>query len=984
MYLKQIRISGFKSFADKVNIELKPGITGIVGPNGSGKSNIVDAVRWVLGEQSVKSLRGDATMTDVIFSGSKKRSPMSSASVTLVFDNTDHSLKVDYTEVSIKRTIYKTGENEYYLNNEKVRLKDILDLLLDSGSAKESFSIISQGDIAEVLSAKPEDRRVIFESAAGVLKYKKRKIEAEKKLDKTHDNIDRINDIINELEMQVEPLKKQSEDATLYLDTKKELESIEVSLIVDDIDKINKEYVESKSKIETLNKDIISLSTISSTNDANLSKMKSSLSTLNDTLYKKQEELVKITSLTEKLNGEKNIIGERKKYEVDDVKLHNNIISLKEEELKLNNNKDVLNNEINNLKLELDSYNKEIITVTGLFNNLINKKNDKNIKYNNFTKIVTNNEYKINVLENTIDNNDTFSFAVKNVLNNTRLTGICDALGNIINTNEKYATALDVALGASSSFIITETEKDAENAIKFLKDNSLGRVTFFPLNIIEGKFIDNNTLNTLKNSKGFIDIMSNVVTYNDSYKNIVLNQLGNIILVDNMKNANELGKIINHRYRIVTLDGEILHIGGSLTGGVNKKNGSIVLDKMELEKLLKETNNLKENMRTISLELTSYEEELDKLTMKKDALNRKIIYLSEIINIKTNELNEINNKYDEIINNINGTNNILSNNISKEEEEVLNKYYEALLLKDNLTIEINVISKNIKELSDEINTVEHDVKVSGSEYYKKQTELKNLEVKVGKFDVKLDTLLNSLTENYNLTYDKAKRDFTLIMDEEVARNKVNEYKKIINNLGIVNIGAIEEYKRVKERYEFLINQKNDLFKAENTLLEIIKEMDEVMSSEFITTFKKIEVEFKNVFKELFGGGEAYLKLVDPDNILQTGIEISALPPGKKLTSISLLSGGEKALTAISLLFAILRVRPVPFSILDEVEAPLDEANVDIFGKFVKKMEDKTQFIIITHKKKTMEYANVLYGITMQESGVSKLVSVRLENIKEEH
>lgn len=984
MYLKQIRISGFKSFADKVNIELKPGITGIVGPNGSGKSNIVDAVRWVLGEQSVKSLRGDATMTDVIFSGSKKRSPMSSASVTLVFDNTDHSLKVDYTEVSIKRTIYKTGENEYYLNNEKVRLKDILDLLLDSGSAKESFSIISQGDIAEVLSAKPEDRRVIFESAAGVLKYKKRKIEAEKKLDKTHDNIDRINDIINELEMQIEPLKKQSEDATLYLDTKKELESIEVSLIVDDIDKINKEYVESKSKIETLNKDIISLSTISSTNDANLSKMKSSLSTLNDTLYKKQEELVKITSLTEKLNGEKNIIGERKKYEVDDVKLHNNIISLKEEELKLNNNKDVLNNEINNLKLELDSYNKEITTVTGSFNNLINKKNDKNIKYNNFTKIVTNNEYKINVLENTIDNNDTFSFAVKNVLNNTRLTGICDAIGNIINTNEKYATALDVALGASSSFIITETEKDAENAIKFLKDNSLGRVTFFPLNIIEGKYIDNNTLNTLKNSKGFIDIMSNIVTYNDSYKNIVLNQLGNIILVDNMKNANELGKIINHRYRIVTLDGEILHIGGSLTGGVNKKNGSIVLDKMELEKLLKETNNLKENMRTISLELTSYEEELDKLTMKKDALNRKIIYLSEIINIKTNELNEINNKYDEIINNINGTNNILSNNISKEEEEVLNKYYEALLLKDNLTIEINVISKNIKELSDEINTVEHDVKVSGSEYYKKQTELKNLEVKVGKFDVKLDTLLNSLTENYNLTYDKAKRDFTLIMDEEVARNKVNEYKKIINNLGIVNIGAIEEYKRVKERYEFLINQKNDLFKAENTLLEIIKEMDEVMSSEFITTFKKIEVEFKNVFKELFGGGEAYLKLVDPDNILQTGIEISALPPGKKLTSISLLSGGEKALTAISLLFAILRVRPVPFSILDEVEAPLDEANVDIFGKFVKKMEDKTQFIIITHKKKTMEYANVLYGITMQESGVSKLVSVRLENIKEEH
>jgi len=981
MYLKQIKISGFKSFANKTNIDLKNGITGVVGPNGSGKSNIVDAVRWVLGEQSVKSLRADGAMADVIFSGSKSRSSANSASVTLIFDNTDHSLKIDYTEVAIKRTIYKSGENEYFINNDKVRLKDILELLMDTGSAKESFSIISQGDISNIISAKPDERRVIFESAAGVLKYKKRKEEATRKLIKTHENIDRINDIINELELQVMPLKEQSEVALKYLDVKKELEDVEISLIVSDLDKANNEYLESKNKIEILNSEILELSTSNNSLDADLSKKKLELAKLNEILYENQDSLVNITKEVERLNGEKNIISERKKYEVEDIKLHNNIMLLKEEELKINNSISLLNTEILNLDNEVKENNASLDELMSTLNSYNSDKLKLSNEYNLKLKTKTNNDYKISILENSIDNNNTFSYAVKSVLNNPKLSGICDVIGNVIEIPSKYSTAIDTALGFSKTFVITETSKDAELAIKYLKDNAFGRVTFFPLDVISKKEVDNDVLSILNGQKGYIATASSLIKFDLKYTNVILNQLGNIIVVDTMATANKISKLINHKYRIVTLDGEIIHVGGSLTGGVNKKTSSVILDKMELDKLLKENNSLVQDLKILDSNISNLNNNIEKLTIKCDGIKRKIIYGTELLNIKSAELEDLKSKSNEILNNINGTTNVLNNNISNEEENILNRYYEEIKKKDALIVEIENINKCIKECQDDINLLEHNFKETGSNYYKKQNELKELEIKVGKLDVKLDSMLNILNEEYNITFEKAKRDYVLAMDEVVARKKVNELKKIINELGIVNLGAIDEYERVKTRYEFLINQKNDLFKAENTLLEIIKEMDQVMTYEFSNTFNLIQEEFGNVFKEMFGGGVARLTLTEPSNMLETGIEITALPPGKKLSSISLLSGGEKALTAISLLFAILRVKPVPFCILDEVEAPLDEANVEIFGKFVKKMESTTQFIIITHKKKTMEYADVLYGVTMQESGVSKLVSVRLEEIK---
>lgn len=981
MYLKQIKINGFKSFADKTIFDFDKGITGIVGPNGSGKSNIVDAVRWVLGEQSIKSLRGDSTMTDVIFSGSKSRNPSASASVTLIFDNNDHSLKIDYTEVSVKRMIYKSGENEYYLNNEKVRLKDILELLMDSGSGKESFSIISQGDIANILSSKPEDRRIIFESAAGVLKYKKRKEEAIRKLDRTHDNIDRINDIINEIENQLDPLKKQSLDAKLYLDTKKELENVEISLIANDIVNINTNYVDYNNKIEILKKEIIELSTSNSTNDAELSSKKIKLNNLTNELYKKQDELLNATKLVEKINGEKNIISERKKYEVEDIKLHNNILMLKEDQAKYNNSLELLLKEIAELKNNIESNNNETEKYNIEINNYRNNYDKLQIDFNEKNKLKTNNEYKINMLENSIENNNNFSYAVKSVLNNPKLTGICDAIGNVINTEDKYKDAIDTALSFSYSFIITETSNDAEKAIGYLKSNSLGRVTFFPLNVIEARNVETNIYNLISNNEGFIDIASNLVTYDIKYKNIILNQLGNILIVDNMKNAINISKKINHRYRIITLDGEIIHVGGSLTGGTAKKNSSVILDKMELDKLKENNIKIEKDLVLLKNNLSTIESAANNINIKLDSLKRKSIYYDEILHIKNSELSNLKNKLDETSVNINSTDNILKNNISDEEENVINRYYESVKNKDNITNEINKLNNEISEINNEINIYEHNIKESGTNYYKKQNELKELEIKVGKMDVKLDTLLNTLNEDYNITFEKAKNEYILTMEENIARRKVNELKRTINDIGIVNIGAIEEYDRIFTRYEFLNNQKNDLYKAENTLNEIIREMDIIMSNEFKETFKQIQIEFKNVFKELFGGGEAYLKLTDPSDVLATGIDIIALPPGKKLTSISLLSGGEKALTALSLLFAILRVKPVPFCILDEAEAPLDESNVSIFGDFIKKLENFTQFIIITHKKKTMEYADVLYGITMQESGVSKLVSVRLEELK---
>lgn len=976
MYLKQIIAQGFKSFADKTTIDLQPGITGIVGPNGSGKSNVVDAVRWVLGEQSIKSLRGDS-MVDVIFSGSSNRNPSSLASVCLIFDNSDNYLSIEYKEVSIKRTVYKDGENEYYINNQKCRLKDILDLFIDSGVGRESFNIISQGDISNILSSKPEDRRVIFESAAGVLKYKKRKEDALRKLTRTNDNIDRVNDILNELEVQISPLKEQSKAAQKYLDLKKELEDKEISLIVVDVDKLNNEYSEIKNKKELLNEELINLEVDTSVFDGNLESKKLEHSKLVLKSEELNKKLLDQVTLVEKLNSEKTIITDRKKYSVDDVKLHNNLISAKEEKLKLENKITGIKKDVDDIKIQISSYDK--VSLEKEKQELMIDRNRIISEIASMEKDKINLEFKIKNLESSIENNSDLYYSVRVILNNN-IKGIYGVIGKLIEFDSKYSTAIDTAISSSSQFIVCEDEISAKNAINYLKSNNYGRATFLPLSVIEERNIDPVVLRNISTIPGFLSVAADLVSYDSKYKKAILNQLGNIIVAKDIDSANAISKIINHRYRVVTLDGELLHVGGSITGGTKSKTSSVILDKMDLEKYKNQIESIILSKKALEEKLVITSKKIEILDSKVNQVNIKMINLEELLIIKTNIFNEYSKTLEDIIRDLSSTQSMLDDTLSNEEDKIIERYFEALSIKDSLIKDIAILNSNIDTYVNEINEIEHNVKLSNSKYNKIKNEIQELELRQTKVEVKLDNLLQVLNEEYNMTFEKAKHNYVMTIDYSIARERVIELKNTIKNLGIVNLGAIDEYARVSSRYEFLNTQKSDLYKAENTLRSIILEMDNVMKVNFFNTFKQIQKEFKFVFKKLFGGGDAELKLTDPNNLLETGIDIIALPPGKKLQSISLLSGGEKALTAIALLFSVLRVRPVPFCLLDEVEAPLDELNVNNFGEFLREYDSNTQFIVITHKKKTMEYADTLYGITMQESGVSKLVSVRLKEI----
>ena len=979
MYLKEIKASGFKSFADTIDIELTNGISGIVGPNGSGKSNVVDAVRWVLGEQSVKQLRGEGAMSDVIFTGSKSRRAASFASVTLVFDNSDKYLNIEYDEVQIKRTIYKTGENEYFINNTKTRLKDILELFMDTGASKESFNIISQGDVANILSGKAEDRRVIFEEASGVLKYKKRKDEALRKLSKTHDNMARVDDIISELNTNMEPLKKQSEDAKIYLEKKEKLENVEIALTVNDIEKYNYEYKYSKEKVSELTLSITKMLSENSSEQAKIETIKNNISKLNSELYLKQQELVKVSANAEKLSGEKAMISERSKYNSEDVKLHDNIISLKEKILKIESQISALNKEIESEKSNNKVIGEKLNNTEIKLSEIEKNKENLNSKLNQKLREITAQKHRKEVLMNSLENNSSLPYSVKNVLNNPKLTGIHGVLGKLLEFEEKYSEALEVSLMNSVSHIVCDNEEDAKEAVRYLKNNNLGRATFLPISVIKPRSIDSESYETIKSMNGFVDIASNLVKYDTKYRNIVLSLLGTIIVVDNIDNANLISKKLKNRYKVVTMTGEVVNIGGSITGGSLKKS-SILSERYELENVIKDIDVLDSEIKEIENKINEVDDNYTNLELEKNSIIISVNSNSEILKNKYNVLDDLTNEKSTLMTELSNNQNIVNNVITNEEEKILNEYYKEIEKRDELNIEINQIHKKIELENEDLINNESSLKNNNQEYNKAQEELKSHEIKVNRLDVKIDNLLNILTNDYSISYEKAKEKYILEIDSDEARSIVSTLKREIKSLGDVNVGAIEEYDRVKERYEFLNKQKEDLTNAENVLLEIITEMDDIMKDKFSSTFNKIKEAFNETFRKLFNGGKAELKLTDPSNILETGIDIIALPPGKKLQHISLLSGGEKTLTAIALLFSILKVRPVPFCILDEVEAALDEVNVDNFGKYLKEFKGDTQFIIITHKKKTMEYADVLYGITMQESGVSKLVSVKLEEL----
>ena len=975
MYLKSIRAQGFKSFADKLDLEINPGITGIVGPNGSGKSNIVDAVKWVLGEQSVKNLRGSNSMSDVIFSGSESREPQKRAMVALTFDNTDKSLHSDFAEVEIKRIVYSNGENEYYVNNSRVRLKDITDLFIDSGAGSSAFNIISQGNVTDIVNSKPTDRRVIFESAAGVLKYKKRKEESLKKLEKTEENLTRIKLITAELSKTVLPLKEQSIVAKKYKEIKSNLESIDIALIVKDITSYNRKLGILNTEIETLKSKLLSLKSTNS--DSKLEKLKLKNLELEDKITQKREELLKVSEELGSLNSEKQITLERQKYEVDNQAIDNNLLKLKEQQLQVQKNIDVAKKEVADIEASIvDERQKgEDVKDKLLVIKVKRSTANNNLLENNKALFLLQN--KIEILENNILNAENTPVAVRNILNNPRLHGIHNTIGKLIEVPDKYVVATDVALGYASNYLVVDDDNSALNAINFLKDHKLGRATFYPLSIIKSRKVNPEIIANIKNIHGYIGVLSDLLIFDEKYRSIIENQLGQVLVVSNANTLNIIGKLIDYKYRIVSLDGEIQHAGGSITGGTSKKN-SMLNEKNELNKLKSEYDKLQVATTSLNKEVVDLDKEVAELEEREVVLQKYVILLNDELFNKKTSLSRLTEEQKSLTSELEGIENLKTNKLDDQLVKLLENINKVSKNKEILEKDIKNIKREKDELSDEIAILEKDVRDTNSNYNIVNNELKNKEVDAGKIEVKLDNLLDALNDEYNLTYDYASVNYTLDIDDTIAREKVISLKKELNALGDVNLGSIDEYDRLSKRYDFLESQKDDLEISSAELKDLINQMDEIMNEKFKKAFSDISKSFANIFKLMFKGGHGELKLSNPDDLLNTGIDIIAIPPGKKINSPVSLSGGEKALTAICLLFAMLQVKPSPFVILDEAEAALDEVNVDMFGKYLSHEKAKSQFILITHKKRMMEYADCLYGITMQESGVSKVVSAKLE------
>ena len=977
MYLKSIRLDGFKSFANKTIFEFKKGITAIVGPNGSGKSNIVDAIRWVLGEQSVKSLRGGAQMSDVIFSGSDAKDALNKASVILTFDNSDKYLNSEFSEVEVKRCVYKSGESEYFINNVKVRLKDITDLFIDSGSSNDAFNIISQGSVMDIVNSKPIDRRTIIESAAGVLKYKKRKEESLKKLDKTKDNIASINLVINELFGEINPLREQAETARQYVSLKDELKNTEIALTTKDITKLNKEYLDNKKREEELTNTLEKMTKVTDT--AEVEKIKLDIYKLDDKINMQNKKLISLTEELSLVSSEKRLAVERTKYEYSEDKIKNNLINLKNDELNLIKDIEITNKEIDILNNNIKVLEEENTKINNEYKNIILKKTTYTEELNNLTKNKLQLENKIDILENNILNNEKMPLSVKSILNNSRLKGIHNTIGNLIEVSNEYLMPVEVVLASSSNFIVVDNETSAKSAINYLKDNNLGRATFLPLNIIKSRLISDEVKDRLQKINGYEGILSELISYNNTYQNIIENQLGNVIVAKDIDSMNLIAKIMEYKYRVVALDGSIIYAGGSISGGTLKKSTNINL-KSELENNKLNLEKVNEKIDSLNKELASITSDADIIN---DKLNKSAVELINLNSTKTSQLNILESKEESlkiVKNDLNGITNLKKNNLDAELEKIMQKENNLIIEKEKIEKDLTDLKNKKDDLNNELKDLEDKTNKANQEYRSISNELNNVSVNVGKLNVKLDNLLLTLNEEYNMTYEYAKENYELDIDENLARSKVHKLKSEIKSLGEVNTGSIAEYERVSSRYEFLTSQKEDLEVSMNSLKEIISDMDNIMEEKFITTFNKVSEEFSKVFKIMFQGGTGKLELTEPNDYLNTGIEMIIIPPGKKIHNTQSLSGGEKSLTAICLLFAILNVSPVPFIVLDEVEAALDEVNVDLFGEYLNKKKMDSQYILITHKKRMMEYADVLYGITMQNAGISKVVGVKLENV----
>lgn len=1170
-------MKGFKSFPEKTTLEFNEGVTAIVGPNGSGKSNIIEAIRWVMGEQSAKTLRG-TRMNDVIFSGTHERKPLNIAEVEIILDNSDEYLDIGYEEVSVLRRISRSGDSTYMINKQECRLKDIIDLFMDSGLGKESFSIISQGQVEAIFNSKPEDRRGIFEEAAGVFKYKVRKLDAEKKLNQTQENLDRVQDIIYELEAQLEPLKKQSDIARSYLEQKEKLTDLDIGVtvwqitdyinniktekskqkeIISELEKnqLNSKELENKIELhqerltelenfrESLNKELVDVvrqkertesalnlfdekerhrdvfigekeSTIQQIMDRN-HDLNQQLEQVNQNFTNKDSQLKAIKSKIDKLVEERDYLEGDKELQKEE--LRSLYIELLQQQTSLKNEKNHLEQMLQrntvteeksktnlsdleasfseNRKLLLDK-KESYQTISTQLMDLLNEFNRLETAFSQGKETIHLKATRVNTTANELERAKAKQISLREMQENyagyyagvrsimkskQQLDGIVGTVAELIRIPTDYVQAIDTVLGSSGQFIVVENEQSGRDAINFLKKNKGGRATFLPITSIKPRYVPENSKQKIQNISGYVGIASELVSNDAKVQTIIDNLLGHTIVAETLESANEIARTIQFRNRVVTLEGDVMNAGGSMTGGGGRQNNTspifsqkVELDnltkfisenekvlerlmsnqaeaekvqvdleeqvqqirsdgeglrieeqrlKTELESLEQQVHRLERELKVSSFEadehqqrvnaqkahLDQVEVDLVKVSQKVTDCNDKMTLLtSEQENIEEEKLrlssqilsmNEELNDLREQLASIRTTRQSIEGQIAQNNEQVyelekdIASFGEAVQVtsKESLQAqrELYAEEQDKIELEQKTTKVKHQEETQIAKELKEQlthltgrgqylSEQKStLEVSISRNDVKADHLLNYLVEEYRIGYEEAKLLAGLDVEMEEAQKQVRLLKRGISELGPVNVNAIEEYESINTRYLFLSEQQSDLIEAKANLYNTMDEMDAIVEKQFKETFDKIQKEFAKVFPKMFGGGYAELLLNDPDNLLETGIEIIAQPPGKRLTRLSLLSGGERALTAISLLFAIIQVNPIPFCILDEAEAALDDANVDRFGKYLEDFEYDTQFIVITHRKGTMEHSDQLYGITMQEKGISKIVSVSL-------
>ena len=965
MFLKKIEMQGFKSFADKVVINFDDPVTGVVGPNGCGKSNISDAIRWVLGEQSVKQMRG-TSMTDVIFNGSETRKKVNIAQVSLVFNNTNKVLNSDYEEVEVTRKLYRdTRESEYMINKVPCRLRDIHDLVMDTGLGRDSLSIISQGSISYFAEARPQDRRVIFEEAAGVAKYKRRKIESIRKLERTQENIERMQDIVDEIHKQVRPLKRAAEKALVYTEKKEALEKIEVSVLVAEIDQLNRTIKENNQKAYSYEANSAEYETRIGVLEHELEQKRLEEFQLDQSIMKGQEELMQLGREIGTLETRKVEIDEKRKYtmEVGNVEEKAKQMYVKVQEAKIEFDERAKRH--SELKAETEFLMK---SSHNLQDKLNETRQNKSFIENQKHQLMD----RLNILKHRLNRPFEQNQGVQTIMNNKdNLYGIHDVVANLLISNAEYDLAISTSLAGANMHIVTSDSQAAVNGINFLKKNRSGRATFIPLEVLKERNVHPDALLVCEHAQGFLGLASDFVENDSVYDVLRDNLLGNIILVDSIENANVLSKRLNYRYRLVTLEGDVIHTGGRMSGGANTNaNLSSAAIKLEIENIETQINRFDIQLDEVELKNNELNQQYRK---ENDLLMQKRIAFAQVeplLDVKRAQYERLQAEYDDLNIDHQGEVDIV--------DEVITRLNNALMKRDEISSNISLTRERRYNLSNELQKQEQAIREYRRNLSDVTKELNELKLQNTRFETQSDFALNRLSTEYQMTYEYALENIFDITKQD-QKDEVLKLRAEIQKLGNVNLDAPQEYEETKERYDFLSHQLTDLVDSREKILSIISELDEIMEVQFKEMFDKINSELQDVFAKLFNGGKARLILEDPDDILNTGVDIDVQPPGKSVQNIRLFSGGEKSLIAISVLFAIIKARTVPLCIFDEVEAALDQVNVERLANYIQELsEDDTQFILITHRPGTMAKCDVLYGVTMPTEGVSSLLSVKLD------